>query len=65
MSNILNEKDFRDDLLHLLYDIKLTCGNICLNQTLKKHPKIYNYLLKSFEKDIEFFEHWIDNNISE
>lgn len=63
--NICSNDDFFDDLLSLLYDIKLTCGNMTLNATLRKHPKIYNALLDKFEKDIDYFEQYLDNRSSE
>ena len=63
--NICSNDDFFDDLLSLLYDIKLTCGNMTLNATLRKHPKIYHALLDKFEKDIDYFESYLDNRCSE
>lgn len=65
MKNIYNNDDFYDDLLNLLYEIKLTCGNVTLNATLRKHPKIYKALLKKFEKDIDYFDNYLDNKTSE
>ena len=65
MKNIYNNDDFYDDLLNLLYEIKLTCGNVTLNATLRKHPNIYKALLNKFEKDIDYFEKYLDNKDSE
>lgn len=62
---ISSQDDFYDDLLHLLYDIKLTCGNLSLNATLRKHPIIYNALLEKFEKDLDYFDNYLDNNVRE
>lgn len=63
--NIYSDDDFFDDLLNLLYEIKLTCGNTTLNATLRKHPVIYKALLKKFEKDIDYFENYLNNKVSE
>ena len=62
---IQSNDDFYNDLLSLLYDIKLTCGNMTLNATLRKHPKIYKALLDKFEKDIDYFESYLDNKSRE
>ena len=65
MKNIYNNDDFFNDLLDLLYAIKLTCGNVTLNATLRKHPSIYKALLNKFENDIDYFERYLDNKDSE
>lgn len=59
--NIYSDDDFFNDLLDLLYAIKLTCGNVTLNATLRKHPNIYKALLTKFEKDIDYFDKYLDN----
>lgn len=58
---ICSNDDFYNELCDLLYCIKLTCGNMTLNATLRKHPKIYQALLDKFEKDIDYFESYLDN----
>ncbi len=63
--NIYSDDDFFDDLLDLLSQIKLTCGNVTLNATLRKHPNIYKALLNKFEKDIDYFDNYLDNKLSE
>ena len=63
--NIYSDDDFFADLLDLLYNIKLTCGNVTLNATLRKHPNIYKALLTKFEKDIDYFDNYLDNKVSE
>ena len=62
---IYSDDDFFNDLLDLLYAIKLTNGNVTLNATLRKHPNIYKALLTKFEKNIDYFEKYLDNKDSE
>lgn len=46
MTKILIQDETYYNLITLLKEIKLTQGNLALNGTLTKHPKIKKYLIQ-------------------
>lgn len=53
---IIVKDDLYDDLLDLLKDIKLTQGNVALNSTLRRHPKVAKYLLENQKSYLHILE---------
>lgn len=53
---IIVKDDLYDDLLNLLKDIKLTQGNVALNSTLRRHPKVTKYLLENQKSYLHILE---------
>lgn len=51
-SNFIKEKSIYMRLIEVLYGIKIVGGNMFLNNTLRNHPHVRNFMLDYLKGDI-------------
>lgn len=54
--NILVKDELYLELIDLLKEIKLTQGNMALNSTLRRHPKVYKYIFDNQVNNLSILE---------
>lgn len=50
--NFIHEKSIYMRTIDVLYGIKIVGGNMCLNSTLRNHPKVKEFMLNYLKNDI-------------